>query len=134
MTTQDEAGYLNHALDRVAASGETARIDRNIAVETPVAIDINGLGYAVMMATPADLVDFAYGFVASERLIDDTADILDVDCHSADRGEIVRVTLIPERAERVIDRVRHRISESSCGLCGIENLEQIGRATCRERV
>jgi FdhD protein len=35
-----------------------------------------------------------------------------------------RVTLARERAGHVVDRVRHRISESSCGLCGIENLDQ----------
>lgn len=127
MTMQGEAGYHGHALDRVARDGGSARIDRNIAVETPVAIEINGLGYAVMMATPADLVDFAYGFVASERLVDGPGDIVDVDCHSTERGEIVRITLTSARAGRVIDRVRHRISESSCGLCGIENLEQAMR-------
>jgi FdhD protein len=127
MTTQDEDGYRRHVLDRVAPDGGSTRINRSIAVETPVAIEINGFGYAVMMATPADLVDFAYGFAASERLIDDPGDVIDVDCHSAERGEIVRITLIPQRAGRVIDRVRHRVSESSCGLCGIENLEQAMR-------
>jgi len=127
MTTQDEAGYRAHPLDRIAPDGGATRIERNIAVETPVAIEINGLGYAVMMATPADLVDFAYGFAGSERLIDAPADIIDVDCHATDRGMILRITLAPDRAGRVIERVRHRVSESSCGLCGIENLEQAMR-------
>ena len=77
-----------------------------------------------MMATPADLVDFALGFCRAERLIDGIGDVLDVDVHAAERGLILRVTLIAERVDRVADRVRHRVSESSCGLCGIENLEQ----------
>ena len=50
--------------------------------------------------------------------------MIDVDSHDAEQGVILRVTLVPERQERVIERVRHRVSESSCGLCGIENLEQ----------
>jgi len=112
------------AFSRIAAEGGTTPVTRPVAIEQPIAIEINGLGYAVMMATPADLTDFAYGFCLSERLIDAPADVIDVDSHTSERGTILRVTLIDDRAERVIERVRHRVSESSCGLCGIENLEQ----------
>ena len=42
---------------------------RMIAVEAPVAIEVDGLGYAVLMATPADLDDLAYGFALAERLV-----------------------------------------------------------------
>jgi FdhD protein len=109
---------------RLGADGTSRAIAREVAIEAPVAIEINGLGYAVMMATPADLADFAYGFCLSERLIDAGADVVDVETHEAERGTILRITLIPERIDRVLERVRHRVSESSCGLCGIENLEQ----------
>jgi len=109
---------------RLAADGERAPIERAVAIEEPIAIEVNGLGYAVMMATPADLADFAFGFCASERLIDRAADIVDVESHETGHGTILRITLIPDRVERVAERVRHRVSESSCGLCGIENLEQ----------
>jgi FdhD protein len=109
---------------RIGADGAVMPIARQLAEERPVAIEFNGIGYAVMMATPADLADFAYGFAASERLIDTPADLIDVDVHHAERGVILRAQLVPERAERVVERVRHRVSESSCGLCGIENLEQ----------
>jgi FdhD protein len=109
---------------RIAADESRGMIDRAVAIESPIAIEINGLGYAVMMATPADLADFAYGFCLSERLIDAAADVIDVEDHDAANGTILRVTLAPERVDRVVERVRHRVSESSCGLCGIENLEQ----------
>ncbi|MDB5684325.1 MAG: formate dehydrogenase family accessory protein FdhD [Sphingomonas bacterium] len=112
------------AFTRLTPDGGRSAIDRPVAVETPIAVEINGLGYAVMMATPADLTDFAYGFCRSERLIDSVGDVIDVDTHDAEQGVILRVTLVPARQERVVERVRHRISESSCGLCGIENLEQ----------
>ena len=113
---------------RVAADGTGQPATREVAVETPVAIEINGLGYAVMMATPDDLTDFAYGFALSERLIDAAADVVEVDSHQAENGVILRITLIAERTDRVMERVRHRVSESSCGLCGIENLEQALRS------
>jgi FdhD protein len=99
-------------------------LERAVAVECPIAIEINGLGYAVMMATPADLADFAHGFLRAERLVDGSGDVLDVQTHDTGPGLILRITIGPERTERVLDRVRHRVSESSCGLCGIENLEQ----------
>lgn len=117
-------GSRRIAFTRVAATGPSAPVDRAVAIETPVAIEINGIGYAVMMASPCDLRDFALGFVSAERLIDTAADLIAVDEHATARGTILRLTLIPERLDRVIERVRHRVSESGCGLCGIENLEQ----------
>ena len=111
--------------DRVAAGdGAVEAIDRAVAIETPIAIEFNGIGYAVLMATPADLDDLAFGFARSERLIDRPDQILAVEGHATPNGNVLRVTLAKARAHLVAERVRHRISESSCGLCGIENLEQ----------
>lgn len=112
------------ALTRVAAAGGAAPIARDIAVEAPVAVEFNGIGYAVLMATPLDLEDLGYGFALSERLIDGRGDIVAVETHAAETGILLRITLAPECAARIADRVRHRVSESACGLCGIENLEQ----------
>lgn len=109
---------------QVGANGARAPIDRAIAVEMPVAMEFNGIGYAVLMATPADLDDLGVGFALAERLIDTVADVVDVDVHAAPAGMIVRVTLTAGVSTRIMARVRHRVSESSCGLCGIENLEQ----------
>lgn len=120
----DQGGVATRALDRVAASGDVTRQDRPIAIEAPVAIEVNGLGYAVLMATPVDLDDLAYGFVLAERLIDGPGDVIEVTAHSVAAGTLLRVMLTPDCHHRVADRVRHRVSESSCGLCGIENLEQ----------
>lgn len=118
--------FLRLSPDTVAET-----IDRPLAIETPVAIEIDGLGYAVMMATPNDLEDFATGFCLSERLIDRAGQLLAVDPHPAERGILLRLALAPEVRPRVLERVRHRVSESSCGLCGIENLEQALRAIPR---
>ncbi|MET0270485.1 MAG: formate dehydrogenase accessory sulfurtransferase FdhD [Sphingomonas sp.] len=109
---------------RIAADGARAPHARAVAVEMPIAVEVNGLGYAVMMATPADLADFARGFALAERLVDAADEIVAVETHPAAGGLILRITLAPERAGRVVERVRHRVAESSCGLCGLENLEQ----------
>ena len=102
-------------------SGERTRA---IAAEVPVAISVCGFGYAVMMATPADLDDFAYGFALSERLIDGAMQVERVEARREPRGVLLDIWLADECRSRVIERVRHRIGESSCGLCGIENLDQ----------
>jgi FdhD protein len=117
-------GARDSAFDSIEPDGARTPITRAVAVERPIAIEFNGIGYAVMMATPADLEDFAVGFALSERLIADAGDVIDVDHHAAAGGDILRVTLSPRCAEQVFARARHRVSESSCGLCGIENLEQ----------
>lgn len=117
--TRHPAAFL-----RLTPDGRSIAIERSLAVEMPVAIEIDGVGYAVMMATPDALEDFATGFCLSERLIDRAEQMLAVDAHSAERGILLRLTLAPEVRARALDRVRHRVSESSCGLCGIENLEQ----------
>ena len=109
--------------ERVARDGDRTAVTRAVAVETPIAIEFNGIGYAVMMATPQDLEDFAIGFALSERLIDDARDILAIDTHEAATGIILRVQLPAANAAKMVDRVRHRVSDSSCGLCGIDNLE-----------
>ncbi|USI72683.1 formate dehydrogenase accessory sulfurtransferase FdhD [Sphingomonas morindae] len=115
-------GQRAFAFRRVAADGAAAPIARPLAIETPVAIEIDGIGYAVMMATPDALEDFATGFCLSERLIDTAADLLWIEAQPVARGVMLRLGLADPA--RVQDRVRHRVSESSCGLCGIENLEQ----------
>ena len=115
------------AAHRIGAGGENAAQQRLVPVEMPVAISVLGVGYAVMMATPRDLEDFAYGFARSERLIDGAADVTGIEIRTEEGGLLLGVELIPERHDRVLARVRHRVGESSCGLCGIENLEQAMR-------
>ena len=108
----------------LAADGTKRAQPRAVPAEVPIAISFLGIGYAVMMATPADLEDFAYGFARAERLIDAAADVIGIEVREEERGVLLGIELAPERHDRVLQRVRHRVGESSCGLCGIENLEQ----------
>jgi FdhD protein len=100
---------------------------RCVAIEAPVAIEVDGLGYAVMMMTPADLEAFTVGFMLTERLADTADDVLDVEPFETEQGWIVRAALSERCRGRIHDRVRHRTSDTSCGLCGIAGLEQLRR-------
>lgn len=99
-------------------------LERPIAVEAAVAVEVNGLGYAVMMATPRDLVDFAFGFAQAERIVSSPDQIIDVEPYEVPNGWLLRITVDEAAFAPVRERVRHRVAESGCGLCGLENLEQ----------
>jgi FdhD protein len=111
----------------VRADGTRRAISREWVPEAPVALEFNGLSYAVMMATPADLEDFARGFALTEGLAKTPADVTDIAVAEVELGWIVRASLAGLGVEKLTDRVRTRVAESSCGLCGIENLEAVAR-------
>lgn len=101
---------------------------RLLAIEAPVAIEINGLGYAVMMATPANLADYALGFCLSEQLIASPAQLLSAEASEVPAGGwMLRIQLAADDAAPLMERARLRLAEGSCGLCGIESLEQVLR-------
>lgn len=130
MAASLSAPALQTRLDRLGlALGEEAdaRISRAMPVEAPIAIEVGGIGYAVMMATPSDLVDYAIGFALSEGLAAGQDDILDVKTYRVEGGWVVRLELPPEGRDKAIARARIRVTESSCGLCGIDNIAQVLR-------
>ncbi|WP_072384370.1 formate dehydrogenase accessory sulfurtransferase FdhD [Novosphingobium sp. NDB2Meth1] len=120
---------LAHTFAEHFADGRApAPRERLLAIEAPVAIEINGLGYAVMMATPSDLADYALGFCLSEQLIASPSQLLSTEANEVPAGGwILRIQLAADDAAPLMERVRLRLAEGSCGLCGIESLEQVLR-------
>jgi len=107
----------------ILRDGSRLPVARPWVPEAPVALEFNGLAYAVMMATPADLEDFATGFALTEGL----GAVTDIAVAEVDKGWIVRATVSGLGVEQLGERVRARVAESSCGLCGIENLEVVAK-------
>lgn len=94
--------------------------ERNFPEEVPIAVVVNDADYAVMLASPADVTDFAYGFLRAEGLVRDPAEVDSVDVRRRPEGLIVQVRLLG--ALPAEQRARRLAGVSSCGLCGVESL------------
>ncbi|HEY0179855.1 MAG TPA: formate dehydrogenase accessory sulfurtransferase FdhD [Dokdonella sp.] len=103
--------------------GRVERVRDAVAEEIPVAFVYNDRPHAVMMATPADLEDFALGFSLSEAIVDDAAQCERVEVVEALAGIELRVTIPPAKGARLEDRVRELTGRTGCGVCGAQTLE-----------
>ena len=111
----------------IRPDGTRRAVTRDWVPEAPVALEFNGLSYAVMMATPADLEDFATGFALCEGLAGAATDISDIAVAEVENGWVIRAQLAGLGIDKLTERVRTRVAESSCGLCGIDNLAEVAR-------
>ena len=101
--------------------------DRAIPEETAVALSYGGGTYAVMMATPRDLEDFAIGFSLAEGVVATRDDIVSLDIVELDNGIDVQMWLEPSRASHLTERRRHIAGPTGCGLCGIDSISEAVR-------
>ena len=104
---------------------------RFVPEETAVAFSYDGGTYAVMMATPQDLDDFALGFSLTEGIVTGPADIRQLDVIEFRAGTELRMWLAEPRAKALTERRRHFAGPTGCGLCGIESLEEAVRSSPR---
>lgn len=111
----------DHALDRPSAV--------EVPVEMPVSIVYGNLPYAVMMATPDDLDDFVAGFSLTEGIVTGLDEIRGVKVDEQADGFVVTVDLVASALSRHLTRRRSLSGRTSCGLCGVESLDQVPGAS-----
>jgi FdhD protein len=108
---------------RVVWRGDVAQDGvRAVPRETPIALTYNRVTHAVMLATPADLEDFAIGFSLSEGIIGTAGDIVGLDIVEVPDGIECRMDLAGERLDALTRRQRRLAGPSGCGLCGLDSL------------
>ena len=130
-------------VERLQAGRREPHVE-TLAEELPVALVYNGISHAVILASPADLEDFALGFSLSEGIIDSPDDLLDAEILPADLGESVALAGTTERGlsvelkvtlrcfMRLKERRRTLAGRTGCGLCGTESLAEAVRPVGRE--
>lgn len=107
--------------------GALTEVSDRVAEELPVSFVYNGLAYAVMMASPADLEDYALGFSLSEGVVASAAELSSVDVIPLDAAILIRCQIPEARATALETQRRNLAGRTACGLCGAESIEQVVR-------
>ena len=109
--------------------GRLERLEDQIAEEVPVAMLYNGVSFAVMMATPHDLEDFALGFSLSEGLIGAAGNLLAIEQRHLLEGIELAMTVAESAPAARLDHQRERLlpGRGGCGICGTRQLEETVR-------
>ena len=113
-------------LARRAAGTQAAA--RMVPEETPVALSFAGTTHAVMMASPADLEDFALGFSLTEGIVGTPDEIEAIGVEEAGAGIDIQIRLRDGANRRFEARRRRLAGPVGCGLCGIESIDEAMRA------
>ncbi|MGP0105992.1 formate dehydrogenase accessory sulfurtransferase FdhD [Rhodoblastus sp.] len=122
------ASRPTEALRIDAASGAATPARREIACEIPVSFVYGDAPYAVMMASPDDAEDFAFGFSLTEGIIRAPSEIRSVRVAPREKGLELHIELAPGRFREHLARRRALTGRTSCGLCGVETVEQLPQA------
>jgi FdhD protein len=104
----------------------TVALPAELAQEVPIAFEYNGISHAVMLATPADLEDFALGFSFSEGIAP-PAQFRGVDARESAAGITLAIEIAAEAFAQLKARRRTLAGRTGCGICGTESLGQVLR-------
>src|SRR5215470_7534646 len=105
------------------SQGATTHTTDQVAEEYPVALVYHNVPHVVMLATPANLEDFAVGFTLSEQLVGRPDEIREVEVTVGEEAVDVKVTVAWERFTQLLHRRRNLAGRTGCGLCGAETAE-----------
>jgi len=105
------------------SQGEVTHKTDQVAEEMPVALVYHGVPHVVMLATPANLEDFAVGFSLSEGLVGRPDEIRSVEVTVGEEAADVMITVAWDRFSALLQRRRNLTGRTGCGLCGAETAD-----------
>ncbi len=112
------------AREALHIAGDAAHVREEWVIEeTPVALLYNGMSFAVMMTTPADLEDFALGFAICEGIVASAEEFSLVDIVRSDDGIALHAAIPQRRFDAIEQHQRGIEGRSGCGLCGTSSLQ-----------
>ena len=162
-STENKSLARQHSIERVSYTAEPRtkalkqlqvnHASESLAVEAAIALVINGIHYAVLMASPSDLEYLALGFLYSEGLIQHSGELLDwkitkltpesnltafmdqrfdesatlqiLEQQLQDyEAYIVELTLNQRRHQQIQFQRRQLSGRTGCGMCGMTGLSQ----------
>jgi len=121
--------YGNHAVLHWNRS-DVEPVQKGLIGEEPLSIRIQGNPYSVVMRTPGDEIPHVAGFCLAEGIVDTPDDIASLGFCDGSDSNVVTVTLKPSRRDRISEILDRRgyISQTSCGLCGKEIVDDLYQA------
>ena len=99
-----------------------------VADEQPIALSFNGISHAIMLATPADLEDFALGFAVTEGIVENAGHFYGSETVESCEGITVEIDIAASCFAQLKEKRRNMTGRTGCGLCGTESLSQVVRA------
>lgn len=108
---------------RIWSPSEEHMEDRPITNEVPVVLEYNCVTFAVMMASPTDLIDFSYGFSLTEGIISTEKDIIYAQIKKAPNGLVAAIEINAKAFHKLETYNRTLTGRTGCGLCGVDKLE-----------
>jgi FdhD protein len=102
------------------SAGTLSQAEDAVAEEMPIALVYHEVPHVVMLATPADLEDYAVGFTLSEGLVANMAEIRGVTVSYGQGVADVHISVAWERFTALLQRRRNLAGRTGCGLCGAE--------------
>ena len=97
--------------------------------EEPLSIRVQGQPYAVVMRTPGDEPAHVAGFCLAEGIVDSPDDIATIASCEGEATNVVTLTVNPIRLTAITAVLERRgfVSQTSCGICGKELVEDLSQ-------